>query len=151
MRSQWLRRTKAIGPRRKLGHFILPETAAMPIMAAEHLFERENFFFGYQHPVSAGLHRRRFVGFSVAVVNDGLADDAKVNGIWLRCFALFRPRPKRRCSDGADDLRGLPRVVKTFSVLVYVGRRLHWRMWAWVSIRTLRAWVAAQFKSDFLV
>jgi hypothetical protein len=36
-------------------------------------------------------------------------------------------------------------------VLVYVGRRLHWRMWAWVSIRTLRAWVAAQFKSDFLV
>lgn len=142
MGHEWLRRTKATSPRCKLGHFILPETAAMPVIIAQHLFERENSFFRYQHPVRAGL--QRWICFAVAPVTGvhRLPDDAKVNVIWRGAVALLRPIPQSFFTDGFNNLRGLMHVVKTVSVLVYVGRRVH---------PHIGAWLATQFKSDLLV
>jgi len=114
MGSQRKRRTETADGCFQRLHIAFGKRPTPDGIVAQYLFQRVNVLLGNEHTVIARLHWLRFVELSVAMVSDGLPDDAKLETEWRG--AVFRPTPEGLLSDCFHDLGSLVDVEITLVV-----------------------------------
>lgn len=109
----------------------------------EHFLECINAVLRNKQPELTGITRRRFV-----VVKASMLGHRHPLHIEIK-FDIhpFRNPTGNSLRRDANNFPGLPEIVKPLSGSLVYSLGLHSQMYAWVSVRTLRAWNAREFKS----
>jgi len=110
-----------------------------------HFSQGVHTIFWNKRPKVAWILWRWFDPLSISVLGHGNALQVEVD---LHRH-LAGGIPMNGLLADAANFGDLVKVEKTCSVFGKGGRKLHRRICVWVSIRTLRAWKATQFKPDF--
>ena len=123
MKSRQLRRRVPPGNRFQCGQFIpRPWTGRSASCGLKYLLECQNFLLRDKHACLA-VNTSRVI--ATAVMKYGFSSDGEVKAKTGNA-SIFGPIPECPPRDSFDDLRCLPRVIKTLTGLfINVGRRLH--------------------------